>query len=170
MILDVLESSFNLLQFSFTMFSQIMFRTVLKITIYPDPVHSLDSESANVLYNSRFVISRFLRSLTFSERSFRSLWLSCFEFFHKPSYRGSKQSIIGLGRLESWRYLEFVMESGFRSVDGPLWGSLVFDFLFPRYEFLDSFSSFIFKISGTNFFILFSSFVFWLLVIFIITS
>ena len=73
MILDVLESFFNLVRFSFTMFSQTMFRTVLKITIYPDPVHSLDSESANVLYNSRFVISRFLRSLTFSERSFRSL-------------------------------------------------------------------------------------------------
>ena len=67
-------------------------------------------------------------NLTFSERSFRSLRLSCFAYFHKTLFKGSKRSITVLGGLKSWRYFEFKIKSGFKSLDGPLWGSLVFKF------------------------------------------
>ena len=90
-ILDVSESSFNLLQLSFTMFSQIRFRTVLKIPKHIQVMFSLWIWSEDVLFNSRFVITPILMSHTFSERSFRSLRLLCFEVFYKISFRGSKQ-------------------------------------------------------------------------------
>ena len=109
-------------------FLRFVFELFSKSQKHIQVMFSLWIWSADVLFNYRFVITPILMSHTFSERSFRSLRLSCFEFFHKTSFRGSKQSIIGLGRLESWRYLEFIMESGFGSLDGPLWGSLVFEF------------------------------------------
>ena len=66
-------------------------------------------KSADILFNFRFVMIPFLMSYTISERSFSSLQLLCFEFSRKISFRGSKQLIIGLGRLDSWRILESKM-------------------------------------------------------------
>ena len=108
MIFDVSKSSFNCLRLSFTMFSQILFQTIFKITKHiPIPFFSFEYESSNVLFISRLVMSTFLMSHTFSERSFHPLQLLCFKFFWKTSFRASKQVIIGLGRFKSWTLLEF---------------------------------------------------------------